>query len=157
MDPHGEIALLDKKMVGVLRSLKEVAPHTTCKVSLGTDEEQGDPEVAGMEPASGLPLEIEIHGPGDRSSEIGALLSDAGMYLQEPVVLDQGVIYCNPHFLSWDEHSATPQLIASEDGTEVDFESRIKAILDSPSPVLEDPDLEQDPHILTQLRRYLKS
>lgn len=153
LDFQREIALLDKKMAAVLRLLKETVPATILKVFLGNEGGQENCDSFGEKPALGLPLEIEVYGLDESYSTVGSILSNASMYLQEPVTLDQGVVYRNPHFLSWDESGATPQLNTLGHNIEADFERTIEAILESPSPVLVTPDLEQDARILTQLRR----
>lgn len=155
LDAHGEIAVLDKKMAAVLRLLKETVTGTILKVFLGNGRGRDDRDSAGKRSTLGLPLEIEVHGLDKDYSKIGSTLSNASMYLQEPVILDQGVTYRNPHFLSWDENGVTPQLNTSGRDIETDFETAIEAILESPNPVLVAPDLEQDARISTQLRRLL--
>lgn len=151
--PRGEIALLDKKMAAILRLLKETVPDTMLKVFLCNEGGQDDCGSVGKKSGLGWPLEIEVYGLDKNYTRIGSILSNASMYLQEPAVLDQGVVYRNPHFLSWNENGATPQLTISENNNETDFETTIESILESPSAILVTPDLEPHARILTQLRR----
>ncbi|KAL8837872.1 MAG: hypothetical protein Q9170_002347 [Blastenia crenularia] len=153
LDFQKEIALLDEKMATVLRLLKETVPATVLNVFLGNEGGQDKRDSLEGRPASGLPLEIEVYGLDNNCNNVGSILSKAGMYLQEPVVLHQEVVYRNPHFLSWDESGETPQLNTSGHQNEADFETRIGAILESSSPSLVTPGLEQDARILTRLRR----
>ena len=157
LDTEKEVAMVDQKMTIALRSLKEIAPETTFKVFLGHEISRGDLGRREEKPAVGLPLEIEVFGLDENFSEIGSALSDVGMYLQEPVALDQGDMYRNPHFFSWDGSSTAPQLKTFEPDLKADFETNIEAIFESSTPVSVALDVKQDARILTQLRRYFRT
>lgn len=154
LQPLEEIGVLDDKTAGILRSLKDIAPNITVELFLDREEDQDHCDRQGKKAASVHPLQIQIYGPDEYYNEVGSALSSAGMYLQEPVFLDRGVVYRNPHFLSWDNTSETPLLDTARLEPKAEFATRIEAIMDSFGPVLEGSDVKQDARIFTTLRSH---
>ena len=146
-----EIGVLDNKTAAILKSLKDMAPTITIELCLSHDE--GDNSSGTKKSASVRPLQIQIYGPEEYSKEVGLALSEAGMYLQEPNMLDPGVVYRNPHFLSWDDGLETPLLNAARNDSKTAFAAQIEAIMDSSNPHLP-CHVDQDPRISTLLRKY---
>jgi hypothetical protein len=54
------------------------------------------------EPPKLLCIDIQLLGCRQESENIGALLSEHGMYLQDPIHPNAGVAYCNPHLMVLD-------------------------------------------------------
>ena len=154
LPPFEEIGVLDNKMAAVLHSLKDIAPTITTELFLDHEEDQSHCVWAGKKMKSIRPLQIQIYGPDKYYKDVGLTLSSAGMYLQEPLFLDHGVIYQNPHFLSWDNNADTPLFNLARNDTQTDFITEIEAILDSFSPVLRPSLVVQDARIVTTLRKY---
>lgn len=152
--PFEEIGVLDNKMAAVLNSLKDVAPTITIELFLDHEEDQSNWVWPGKKTKSIRPLQIQIYGPDEYYKDVGLTLSSAGMYLQEPLFLDHGVIYQNPHFLSWDNNADTPLFNSARNDPKTDFITKIEAILDSFSPVLQPSLVVQDARIFTTLRKY---
>ena len=154
LHPLEEIGVLDKKMAAALNSLQEIARSIIIELFLDHEQEQDSYSRRGKRAGSIRPLQIQIYGPDEYYNEVGSALSSAGMYLQEPVFLDHGVVYRNPHFLSWDDSPETPLLNTAREDREAGFTAKIEAIMDSFKPVLQVSDVKQDARILTILRKY---
>ena len=154
LHPLEEVGVLDNKMAAVLSSLKDTASTITIELFLDPQEDQDSCSRRGEKTASVRPLQILIYGPDEYYNEVGSALSSAGMYLQEPAFLDQGVVYRNPHYLSWSNSPETPLLNTAQSDPKADFANKIEAIIDSFSPVLQASDVKQDARINTILRKY---
>lgn len=154
LHPAEEIGVLDRKTATALDSLKEGTPSVTFEVFIDHQEDQQNDGRRAKSPTSVLPLQIEVHGPGQYYNVVGSTLSKIGMYLQEPVLLDHEVAYRNPHFISWDENPKTPLLNTARNDPEADFTKKVEAILNSSNSAEQASDMEQDPRILTILRKY---
>ena len=152
--PSEEIGVLDNKMAAVLNSLKNVAPTIIIELFLDHEEDQINCVCPGKKTKSIHPLQIHIYGPDEYYEDVGLTLSSAGMYLQEPLFFDHGVIYQNPHFLSWDNNADTPLFNSARNDPKTDFVTKIEAIFDSYSPVLQPSLVVQDARISTTLRKY---
>ncbi len=152
LHPLDEIGVLDNKMAAALNSLKDIAPTITIELFLDHEQDQDSCRWQGKKWASVRPLQVQIYGPDEYYNNVGSALSSVGMYLQEPAFLDHGVIYRNPHFLSWDNNLETPLL--HTDDSQAAFLTKIEAIMDSCNPVLQPSDVEQDARICTILREY---
>ena len=75
------------------------------------------------------------------------------MFLQEPVFLpSKGFSYRNPHFLSWDSISTTPQLLSSNEVSPFDFGTEIEAIMNDTRTIPQLCHFQQDPRIRTELQ-----
>ena len=147
-----EVGVLDKKMATVLMLLKKVSG--TIKFSLFLRNEGGQMGLTFKERwcKNIFSLEIIIQGPVQNLEEVGKILSDAGMFLQEPLFLEPCVIYRNPHFLSWDERTATPLLSRLEEPSTNDISDSIAEIMHCSKPALDPPNFVQDRRILTVLK-----
>ena len=149
-----EIGILDTKTAAQLKRLKEIVPPVRFESFLGCEEIHADCGPAEKKWLSIQPLQINIYGPQKYLNEVGSILSDAGMFLQEPFYLDKVTVYRNPHFLSWDDTPTTPRLLGSKNTARTDFATKVEAILDSSNDVLRSTNLEQDFRISTRLKRF---
>lgn len=150
-----EMGVLDHRMAAALEKLKDVVPTVMFELFIGDEEDQGSCGRLGKKPAAVHPLHITIYGSDQSYHEVGSTLSDIGMFLQEPVHLDHGVLYRNPHFFSWDDDTTTPLLGRARIDPKADFAVKVGAILDSTPNFIRPPcDVEQDARISTPLRRY---
>ena len=117
------------------------------------EEDETSCGTQGKRNPSVIPLQLNVYGPDQHFSEVGRFLSDAGMFLQEPVFLPPGILsYRNPHFLSWDDISRTPQLLASNEIGPLDFSMEVEAIINSTDAVPQPCHFQQDPRIRTELK-----
>ena len=155
LDHSQEIGVLDCRMAAALQELKEIAPMVIFELSVHHEEDRDSCARQGITPASVHSLQIAVYGPDEYYHTVGSIFSSAGMYLQEPVRLDDTVLYRNPHFLSWDDDSKTPLLGKAGMTSNTDLEIKIEAILECPTDSILSPfDVKQDPRISTTLRRY---
>ncbi len=155
LHPSEEMGVLDHRMAAALKTLKEVVPTVMFELSVSDEEDQDNCGRPGKKPMAVHPLHISIHGSDQSYDEVGSILSDLGMFLQEPVHLRPGALYRNPHFFSWDDDTTTPLLGRARVDPNADFAVKIGAILDSTTDfILSSCDVEQDVRISTRLRRY---
>lgn len=148
-----EIGVLDKRMATVLMLLKKVSGSIRFSLFLGNEGDQMRHTLKERWPKTILPLDIIIQGPIQNLEEVGEVLSDAGMFLQEPSFLEPGVIYRNPHFLSWDEQTATPLLSRRGESSRNDFTDSVAEVMNCSNPALDPPKLVQDRRVMTALKR----
>ena len=145
---------LDAKSTAQLKKLKEIVPSIKIEAYVDREEDETGCGTDGMQNSSVLPLQLNVYGSDSNFSEVGCFLSDAGMFLQEPVSLPPGIFsYRNPHFLSWDDISRTPQLLASNEVSPFDFGMEVEAIINSTNAVRQPCHFQQDPRIRTELKR----
>lgn len=149
-----EIGVFDKKTATVLTLLKKVSGTIRFSLFLGNEEDVKRYDSEEKRTKAVLPLEINIYGPLQNLEEIGKVLSDAGMFLQEPIFLGQGIVYRNPHFLSWGEETTTPLLARPEELPESKFRNRIEEVMSSSVALLHPPMFIQDRRITTPLKRF---
>lgn len=149
-----EIGVLDKRMATVLMLLKKVSGSIRFSLFLGNEGDQMRHTLKERWPKTILPLDIIIQGPIQNLEEVGEVLSDAGMFLQEPSFLEPGVIYRNPHFLSWDEQTATPLLSRRGESSRNDFTDSVAEVMNCSNPALDPPKLVQDRRVMTALKRH---
>lgn len=155
LHPLEEMGVLDHRMAAVLERLKEVVPAVMFELFVGQEEDQDSCGRQRKKPVAVHPLHISIYGSDQYYHAVGSTLSDLGIFLQEPVNLDHGVLYRNPHFFSWDNDTTTPLLGRARIDPKADFALRIGAILDSTTDFILSPiDVKQDARISTMLRRY---
>lgn len=151
-----EIGVLDHRMAAALKTLRDFAPAVTFELFVGHEDGQDSCGRQGKKPASIHPLRIMIYGSDQYHDAVGSIMSDAGMYLQEPVCLREGSKYRNPHFFSWKNELETPLLLAAGIDPRASFAMEIGAILEStPEINLSPSDIKQDSRILTRLRQYV--
>ena len=149
-----ELGILDAKSTAQLKKLKEVVPSIKIEAYVDREDDETGYGTHGIKNSSVLPLQLNIYGSDEDFNEVGRFLSEAGMFLQEPVFLPPGILsYRNPHFLSWDDISRTPQLLASNEVSPFDFGMEVEAILNSTNAVPQPCHFQQDPRIRTELKR----
>ena len=145
---------LDGKSTTQLKRLKEIVPSIKIEAYVDREEDETACGTQGAKNTSVLPLQLNVYGPDKDFSKVGCFLSDAGMFLQEPVFLPPGILsYRNPHFLSWDDTSRTPQLLAPNEVSPFDFGMEVEAIINSTDAVPQPCYFQQDPRIRTELKR----
>ena len=148
-----EMGTLDDKTTGHLKRLKVIVPSIKIEAYVDREEDETGCGTQGKKDSSVMPLQLNVYGPDQHFSKVGCFLSDAGMFLQEPVVLPLGISsYRNPHFLSWDDISSTPQLLASNEVSPLDFGKEVEAIINSTNAVPQPCHFQQDPRIRTELK-----
>ena len=149
-----EMGTLDDKSTAQLKRLKGIVPSIKIEAYVDREEDETGCGTQGKRNLSVMPLQLNVYGPDQHFSEVGCFLSNAGMFLQEPVFLPPGILsYRNPHFLSWDdENSRTPQLLASNEISPLDFGTEVEAIMNSTNAVLQPCHFQQDPRIRTELK-----
>lgn len=149
-----EIGTLDAKSAALLKKLKEIVPSIKIEAYVDREEDETSCGTQGTKNTSVLPLQLNIYAPDKSLTEVGCLLSDAGMFLQEPVFLPPEILsYRNPHFLSWDDTSRTPQLFAPNEVGPFDFGMEVEAIINSTNAIPQPCHFQQDPRIMTELKR----
>ena len=149
-----EVGTLDAKYTTQLKKLKEIVPSIKIEAYVDREEDETGCGTHGIRNSSVLPLQFNVYGSDKNFSEVGCFLSEAGMFLQEPVSLPPGILsYRNPHFLSWDDISWTPQLLASDEVSPFDFGMEVEAIINSTNVVPQPCHFQQDPRIRTELKR----
>ena len=149
-----EVGTLDAKSTARLKKLKEIVPSIIIEAYVDREEDEMGCGTHGMKNSSVLPLQLNVYGSDKNISEVGCFLSEAGMFLQEPIFLPPGILsYRNPHFLSWDDISRTPQLLASNEVSPLDFGTEVEAIINSTNAVPQPCHFQQDPRIRTELKR----
>ncbi|KAF6783886.1 transcription termination factor 2 (SNF2 family domain-containing protein) [Colletotrichum sojae] len=81
-----------------------------------------------------FPLRIVVYGTMEESSEIGKLLSDAGLYFQHPSTseLNMDVVYFNPHYLAR-PGAGMPRLDELQISSSNDSDAKSVGILDETS------------------------
>ena len=154
LDSSEEIGVLNPKTAMAMSDLRTAAPAVKFKPFLSRKEDNDTCDRQSTESSSILPIDIEVYGSKRYYNEVGSILSDAGMYLQEPIPFRSEMPYCNPHFFSWDENMNTPLIAQDTEDEKVDFAKRLEAIFDSSASISQDPPLAQDTRISTKLRRY---
>ena len=148
-----EMGTLDGKSTAQLKRLKEIVPSIKIEAYVDREEDETGCGIQGNKYPSIMPLQLNVYGPDEHFSEVGRFLSDAGMFLQEPVFLPPGTLsYRNPHFLSWDDISRTPRLLASNEVSQLDFGMEVEAIINSTNAVPQACHYQQDPRIRTELK-----
>ena len=148
-----EIGALDDKTTGQLKRLKVIVPSIKIEAYVDREEDETGCGTQGKKNLSVMPLQLNVYGPDQHFSKVGCFLSDTGMFLQEPVFLpSRDFSYRNPHFLSWEEISKTPQLLDSNEVSPFDFGMEIEAIINDTHAVPQPCHFQQDPRIRTELQ-----
>lgn len=148
-----EIGVLDKKTATALLGLKKVSETIRFSIFMNNGKDEECHSLKEKRQKNILCLEINIHGPLQSLKEAGKILSDAGMFLQEPKILDQGVIYRNPHFLSWDEETTTPLLARTEELSGKIYANIIEEVMSCSKTLLHPSMFSQDRRITSPLKR----
>ena len=145
-----EIGLLDLKTAGVLTTLLEDNPRLHFEAFIDEDRLQQ----TSLEKRSTkiFPLSIVIYGPTECSDTVASALSEAKVFLQEPIRMDPASTYHNPHFLHFDD-TVTPRFLCLSLAPSLDFAAEVDAILEhsdaSSLPTL----VGQDGRIQTKLHK----
>lgn len=104
----GECGILDKKTANTLIEL--IKDDLSLEFEALPDHDLLPPSSQRRMPIFTLPLQINVYGPFASSDRVASALSEAQVFLQEPIKVHPLSAYRNPHFLSWDAHIETPQL-----------------------------------------------
>ena len=148
-----EIGTLDDKTTCQLKRLKKIVPSVKVEAYVDRAEDEAGCGKQGKKDSSVMPLQLNVYGLDQHLSKVGCFLSDAGMFLQEPVFLpSRDFPYRNPHFLSWDSISRTPQLLGSNEVSPFDFGAEIEAIINDTRTIPQLSHFQQDPRIRTELQ-----
>ena len=148
-----EMGTLDDKTTGQLKRLKLIVPSIKIEAYVDREEDETGCGTQGKKSPFVMPLQLNLYGPDQHFSKVGCFLSDAGMFLQEPVFFPwRDFSYRNPHFLSWDGTSRTPQLLISNEVSPFDFGMEIEAIINDTHAVPQPCHFQQDPRIKTELQ-----
>ena len=151
LNPNSEeIGVLDKKMATVLRLLKTVSGSISYSVF---PSNEGDVDQKERRSGDTVSLEININGPLHSLKRIGEVLSGAGMFLQEPTSLEHGVLYRNPHFLSWGDETTTPLFARPGELPPNDFADSIEEVMGCSEATFRPRIFFQDRRITTPLKR----
>ena len=148
-----EIGVLDVKTATALRQLRKVSGAIRFSLFLSGKGDERHQTVKKKLPTAMFPLDINIYGAPRNLNEVGETLSEAGLFLQEPVFLDPGVVYQNPHFLSWDEETTTPRIEKREVLSGNDFANIIEETMNCSNAILHPLIFSQDRRIMTPLKR----
>lgn len=97
--------------------------------------------------------EINVYGNSNDMAIVASLLSDAGIYLQEPEQLAPAANYRNPHVLLWDNQDVTPRFQRALLSLEASFENAVERILDEPKEASSHTCFLQDSRISSVLCR----
>ena len=148
-----EMGTLDDKITGQLKRLKVIVPSIKIEAYVDREEDETGCGTQGKKDSSVMPLQLNVYGPDQHFSKVGCFLSDAGMFLQEPVFLpSRDFSYRNPHYLSWDDIPRTPQLLSSNKVSPFDFGMEIEAIINDTHTSPQPCHFQQDPRIKTELQ-----
>lgn len=148
-----EMGTLDDKTTGQLKRLKVIVPSIKIEAYVDREEDETGCGTHGKKDSSVMPLQLNLYGPDQQFSKVGYFLSDAGMFLQEPVFLpSRDFSYRNPHYLSWDDIPRTPRLLGSNEVSPFDFGMEIEAIINDTHTIPQPCHFQQDPRIKTELQ-----
>ena len=148
-----EIGILDDKTAAALKLLRGVTAAIKFDAFLSCDTDSTPDDATEKKLPSILPVQINVLGPDQYLDEVGFALSNCGVFLQEPIFLNRGLDYLNPHFLSWGGDSTTPLFLSSQENPKTDFMTRAEAIHDSSNAILQSRPFKQDARVTTILRR----
>lgn len=149
-----EIGVLDQKTAAVLMRLKRVSGTIVFSLFLGNEEDLKRHDFKERRHKAPIPVDINIQGPVQEMKEVGKILSDAGMFLQEPKFLGHDVIYQNPHFLAWNDETTTPLLSKSDISSGNDFANSVEEVMSYASAPSHSSTLVQNRQIKTALKRF---
>ena len=148
-----EVGVLDKKIATVLILLRKVSITIRYNLCLGHEGNLTRHISKEKKPNDIFPLEITIYGPEQSLKEVGDILSDAGLFLQQPTFVDNNSIYRNPHFLSWDEETTTPLIARPGEASNTGFVDSIEELMKCSNATLQPPPFLQNWRVVTPLKR----
>ena len=145
-----EIGVLDLKTASVLKPL--IKDNPLLEFEVFADHDQLQRTRLGKKASKIIPLCIYIYGPITCSNYVASALSEARVFLQEPIYIRPASTYHNPHFLHFDD-IVTPRFLFVSPHS-LNFAAEIDAILEQ-SDVRDVPILvEQDSRVQTKLHKY---
>ena len=143
-----EIGVLDLKTARMLTTLIKDDPRLSVEAFVDQDRlQQGSPEEKSIRM---LPLCMNVYGPSECSDRVALILSEARVFLQEPICMNTASTYHNPHFLHFDD-SATPRFLDLSISIPRDFAAEVDAILEHSDISSLPTEVEQDQRIRTKL------
>ena len=99
-----------------------------------------------------FPLSIVTYGPTKCLDKVASALSEARVFLQEPIRMDPASTYYNPHFLHFDD-TVTPRFLSLSLVPSLDFAAEVDAILEHSDTSSLPTIVEQDWRIQTKLHK----
>jgi len=148
-----EIGVLDKKTASGMVSLKS----TVSSVQFEIYATQGMKQVQSLDGTLGIPLEILVFGRRSSLGQVGSLLSQSSLFLQEPMNRQLSVPYRNPHVFSWDEDddddASSSYLLEPSSESQTNFTNKIQAVLNDASVPRLSFQIEQDARITSILKQ----
>jgi hypothetical protein len=144
-----EIGALDKKAADGILELQKSATSVRFEIYTSRGIQQ---DLSVRDPVH-LPLDILVYGQRHSLDHVGSLLSQCGLFLQEPTRYRLCVPYINPHVLSWDDDPESSYLLGPPPEGQIFLTNEINAILEDENPATRLYfDVEQDPRIQTTLQ-----
>ncbi|SLM38846.1 Zinc finger, RING/FYVE/PHD-type [Lasallia pustulata] len=149
-----EVAILDTRHTHVLNTLRATASSLQLELLVSGDRAKRPHNGATR---NNFTAEINVYGNTTDIASVSSILSDAGIFLQEPEQLDSSTIYRNPHVLSWEVQDVTPCFRRMLPSVEAEFEKAVEGILDEPEALPPHTDFLQDHRITSVLCSHQKS
>jgi hypothetical protein len=152
-----EVGVLDKKTASGMVSLK----NTVSSVRFEIYPIQGTKQVQSLDGTLGIPLEILVFGRRSSVGQVGSLLSQFSLFLQEPMNYQLSVPYRNPHVFSWDDEEDDDEnssyLLEPSSESQTSFTDKIQAVLNDTSVPQLSFQIEQDTRITSILKQLVVS
>ncbi|PMD59403.1 uncharacterized protein K444DRAFT_411279 [Hyaloscypha bicolor E] len=149
-----EIGVLDKKTASGMVSLK----NTVSSMQFEIYTTPGTKQVQSLDGTLGIPLEILVFGRRSSLVQVGSLLSQSSLFLQEPMNRQLSVSYKNPHVFSWDEEEEddanSSYLLEPSSESQINFTDKIYDVLNGPSAPQLSFHVTQDPRIRSILKQH---
>jgi hypothetical protein len=143
-----EVGVLDSKTAKVFKLLKQTYKSLRLEPFLDQDDLKDY-----STKCRDYPLKIMVYANEDNVEDIGTILSNHCLFLQEPAHFQSPHRYCNPHVLSWTHKTETPRYLRTPTET-AQFAEKIESILNSFSSTDLLVSLQQDDRIRTRLEAY---
>lgn len=147
-----EVAVLDTHHTQILKRLR--GAFTSLRLELLMSRRLANHPQNGVA-RNNFTADINVYGNFDDVASLNSILSDAGIFLQEPEQSDPSVTYRNPHVLSWDDQDGTPRFRSMLPSVEAHFENTVEGILEELEAVPPHTEVTQDPRICSVLRRWV--
>lgn len=145
-----EVAVLDKRRALDLNTLRGAAVSLRLELLVSRDRAVYAHKSSTL---NEFKAEINVYGNNNDMATVSSLLSDAGIYLQEPEQLAPAANYRNPHVLSWEDEDVTPRFQRALPSVEASFENAVERILCEPKEASSHPCFLQDSKISSVLCR----
>ncbi|KAE8440874.1 hypothetical protein EG329_006361 [Mollisiaceae sp. DMI_Dod_QoI] len=120
-----EVGVLDSKTAKVLKLLKQTYKSLRLEPFLDQDDLK-DYSTKYRD----YPLKIMVYANEDNVEDIGTILSDHCLFLQEPAHFQSPHRYCNPHVLLWTDKTETPRYLRTLTET-AQFAEEVESIVNS--------------------------